>query len=125
MRDFRRRDEAPGRSTNSVRTITAATANTRRLKKTFTALLFSPRTSPHYSQSPPPARLVKEMYNHVCQKANAVAKRCFLVLIARCFKRPVDKHRPANDIFLRHKSPVAAVEAYLLFLRNGQGGAGG
>ena len=36
----------------------------------------------------------------------------FVILIIRRFKRPVNKHRPPNDVFLGNKSPVAAVEAH-------------
>src|SRR5208337_4692980 len=71
------------------------------------------RTSLHYSQRSPPSRLIKEVQHHMRQEANAVAHVGFAILVRGRLKRPVDEHRPPNNIFLRNKPPISAVQAYV------------
>src|SRR6266542_1420219 len=63
-------------------------------------------------ERPLPARLVEEMQHYLTQKQQSIAPRGLAILIVRRFERPVDKHRPPNDVFLRNKSPVSAIETH-------------
>src|SRR6185369_7327251 len=42
------------------------------------------------------------------------------ILVRRRFERPVDEHRPANHIFFRDKSPVAAVITHVAIVSHGE-----
>src|ERR1700704_5191270 len=71
------------------------------------------KASLHYSQRPPPPCFIEEMNDHMRQESHPVAKRCFPVLIARGFERPVDEHGPPNHVFFRNKTPKAPVQAQI------------
>src|SRR5215472_7262538 len=112
MRDFSR--DAPGRSRNSTRTINAATAATRRLEeKSFNVPSLDVRgASSHGPERPSPASLIKEMDYHSAQKKKSVAPCGLRVLIVGSLERPINEHRPPDDVLLRNESPVTAVQTY-------------
>src|SRR5947209_3793327 len=58
-----------------------------------------------------PTRLGEEVGDHVHDEADAIADGALFVLVTRRFKRPVNEHRPADDVRPRDESPVAAVFA--------------
>src|SRR5579859_2735835 len=108
-RDFSR--DAPGRIRNSATTIINSTVVTRRLEeKSFTAPSREVwGASPDRLECSSPASLIEEMQNYLAQKQQTIAPCGLAILVVRSFKRPVDKHRPSNDIFFGNKSPVPAV----------------
>src|SRR4030081_2499324 len=78
------------------------------------------KASLHYSQRPPPPCFIEEVNDHMRQESHPVAKRCFPVLIARGFERPVDEHGPPNHIFFRNKTPKGVPQADAPFLSHGE-----
>src|SRR5579862_9632332 len=60
-----------------------------------------------------PACLVEKVNNYMDQKGDPVCHGGALVLVFRHIKRPINKERPANHIFLRNKSPETAVQAHI------------
>src|SRR5579871_2438770 len=59
----------------------------------------------------PPTSLIEEVNHDLGDERHPVADTRLLVLPGRCFERPVDEHRAADDILLRDKSKIAAVVA--------------
>src|SRR4030081_1801978 len=76
------------------------------------------KASLHYSQRPPPPCFIEEMNDHMREESHPVAKRCFPVLIARSFERPVNEHGPPNHVLFRNKTPKAAVQAHIPVVSN-------
>src|SRR6185503_11836551 len=62
-------------------------------------------------EHPVPAGFCKEMGNDVENEASSIRQGSALVLVRRSLERPVNEQRPSDDICLRYKSPVAAVQA--------------
>src|SRR5271166_486957 len=120
IRDFSR--EAPGLSRNSVSTIKAAAAAQRCLEeRIFTTPSIEIRgASSHKLERTSPARLIKEMQDYLSQKNNPVAPVGLQILIIGSLERPVNEHRPANDVFLGNEAPVAAVEAHTAVVAHGE-----
>src|SRR5579872_3421982 len=121
IRDFNR--EAPGLSRKSASTIHAAKVAMRFFEeKILTAPSLGFRgISSNYPERSLPASLVEEMQHLVAQNEFQAVAPCGLeVLIVGSRKRPVDEHRPPNDIFLRDESPVAAVEAHAAVIAHGE-----
>src|SRR5947209_17679601 len=106
--DFR--CEAPGRIRNKASRTTPA-ASIRLLENSFTAPSLQFRgASSHDLERSPPACLVEEMQNHFTEEQQAVAPGGPQILIFRSLERPVDEHRPPDNVFLRNESPVAAIQ---------------
>src|SRR5437879_10809482 len=119
--DFRR--DAPGRTRNSASSTNAAAAAQRRLEEKIFTVLFTedPSGSLDDFQRPLPAGLVKEVKNYFTEeKLNPIGPFCLAVLVIRSFKRPVNKHRPPDDIFLGNKSPIAAVQTDATMIAHGE-----
>src|SRR5215831_18686724 len=112
MRDFSR--DAPGRSRNRTSTINPATAKPRRLdEESFKLPSLDDRgASSHELERSSPARFIKEVDYDSAQKQEPVAPSRLCVLIVRSLERPIDEHRPANDVLFRNESPVTAVQTY-------------
>src|SRR5215468_4379787 len=51
-------------------------------------------------ESTPPARFIEEVKCNMRQEADAFAEVCPAVLVRWRVKRPVDEHRPPDDVFL-------------------------
>src|SRR5438477_1478917 len=123
IRDFRR--EAPGRTRNSASKIKIAAATRRLEEKNFTSRSRkTPGSSSHKLESSSPAGLVEEMHDHFAHEKETIAPGSLEVLPIRSFKRPVDKHRPPDNIFLGNKSPVAAVQTHSAVVAHGEVMAG-
>src|ERR1700756_5593795 len=72
-------------------------------------------------QRPLPACLVKEVNNYFTEeKLNPIGPFCLEVLVIRSFKRPVNKHRPPDNIFLGNESPIAAVQTDATMVAHGE-----
>src|ERR1700721_3252338 len=123
MRDFK--GEAPGRRKKSASRINAAATTARCLeKKSFTAPLMKLRQwnfeGPHVLSSTDssyelectlPSGFVEKVKDALAQKQHAITPVGLSILVIWGFKRPIDEHGPADNIFLGNESPVAAIEA--------------
>src|ERR1700757_2646694 len=113
MRDFSR--DAPGRIRNSASNTDAAAAQRRLLEENFTVPsrtvrgFYRTAFLTHNLERALPACLIEEVQYHFTQKQKAIAPRRLQVLIVRSLKRPINKHRPPDDVFLRNESPVTAI----------------
>src|ERR1700751_5483158 len=76
--------------------------------------------SMHHVEHPGPAGLVEEMKDDVEQPRDAVADALALIFIARSDEGPVNEHGPADDVFVRHKTPIAAVETHVAVIAHGE-----
>src|SRR5581483_162050 len=119
MRALRR--EAPGRTMKSDNRITAAAATPRLEEKHFTLPLLKVRgSSSHKLERPLPACFVEKMNHDSAQEQSPIAPCGLAILVVGSFKRPVDEHRPPNDIFLGDESPIAAVQAHTAVIAHGE-----
>src|SRR6185437_15199267 len=81
--------------------------------------------SSHDVQHAPPARLVKEMEDHMENEADAVGCAALQVLAGGFHERPVDEERPSDHILPRHEAPVAAVVTYVTIIAHHEQAIGG
>src|ERR1035441_4404939 len=76
----------------------------------FSGFISTHAFSTHPPEGPSPARRLKHMGYRVGKVIKSITRgRRSGEVIARILRRPVNQERPANHIFTRHKSPVAAV----------------
>src|ERR1700721_2351196 len=122
-RDFK--GEAPGRRKKSASRINVAATTARCLEeKSFTAPLMKRREwnfeGPHVLSSTDssyelectlPPGFVEKVKDDLAQKQHAITPVVLSILVIWGFKRPIDEHGPADNIFLGNESPVAAIEA--------------
>src|SRR5205085_10345348 len=71
------------------------------------------KASPHHLERAPPPGLIEKVQDYISDELQTIADFGFLILVRRGFERPVDKHRPPDDIFLRDESPEPAVVTYI------------
>src|SRR4029077_2536921 len=112
MRDLSR--EAPGLRRNRISsTNTAAAPHCRLEERSFTApsLQVSGGSSDKVERSTPPC-LVEEVNHYLAQEQHPVAPVRLPVLIVGRLERPVNEHRPPNDVFFGNESPIPAIETH-------------
>src|SRR5450432_1755655 len=98
---LQRRRSAPGRTRNKA----SSTKSTQESQRAWTT-----GSSMYRLERPFPAGLIKKMNDHMRQKSQPLAHAPHFVLVFRGYKRPVDKHRPPNDVVPGNEPPVAAVQ---------------
>ena len=81
--------------------------------------------SAHQVESPAPARLVEEVHQHSTELLCAIAHAGAVLVFFRGNERPINEERPADDVFTRHESPEAAVEAVQSVVAHGEVVGGG
>src|SRR5690242_19820429 len=67
-----------------------------------------------------PACLIKKMAYHVEHEADAFCRGGALILVFRRFKRPIDKQRPANNVFSGNETPETTVQAYVTIVAHAE-----
>src|SRR5215469_17200712 len=91
-----------------------------RLGRPIPTRAWSAESSTHHPEGSPPASLVKEVNHDFGEEAQTLAEFLLQVLIPWSFKRPVDEHRPSDQVLAGYESPVPAVITDIAVVAHGE-----
>src|SRR5579872_1865139 len=74
----------------------------------------------HQVEEAVPPGQAKKMYSNVHERSHTIANGLRLAVLFRHIEGPKDNQRTPNNVFFRHKAPIAAVQAVIAVVTHGK-----